>query len=94
MGGVYFCFDIKDEFLVEEKKMCGILFKKEVVLKFMKTTNITSTHENALVIAQTSMQHFPLMKCMRSQYDLIADKYRHFSHNIYIYTLPLKLMAI
>lgn len=51
MGGVYFCFDIKDEFLVEEKKMCGILFKKEVVLKFMKT-NITSTHENALVIAQ------------------------------------------
>lgn len=93
MGGVYFCFDIKDEFLVEEKKMCGILFKKEVVLKFMKT-NITSTHENALVIAQTSMQHFPLMKCMRSRYDLIADKYRHFSHNIYIYTLPLKLMAI
>lgn len=93
MGGVYFCFDIKNEFLVEEKKMCGILFKKEVVLKFMKT-NITSTHENALVIAQTSMQHFPLMKCMRSQYDLIADKYRHFSHNIYIYTLLLKLMAI
>lgn len=44
MGGVYFCFDIKDEFLVEEKKMCGILFKKEVVLKFMKT-NITSTRE-------------------------------------------------
>lgn len=35
MGGVYFCFDIKDEFLVEEKKMCGILFKKEVVLKFI-----------------------------------------------------------
>lgn len=33
--------------------MCGILIKKEVVLKFMKI-NITSTHENALVIAQKS----------------------------------------
>lgn len=50
MGGVYFCFNIEDEFL--EGKKCGIFFFK-VFLKFMKI-NITGTHEHALVIAQKS----------------------------------------